>query len=203
MMRPLTNNFHKHSICLLCCLWFINSADAQFNTSITDTMYERPWQLHGKIIDKMSDEQLKQLHNSNDLTFNNTLFYLKTDANYFEKQVLDTLHMLLEVAEFAEISGQISRDWGETLGRVQNNLMIVYEHLGLESDVLVKEADEATTELVDALSRQRPFEKDVLNSVGAGIRQRVVGMANRWWNSSQGLKNLINRLWGERPQEDL
>ena len=174
---------------------------AQFNTAITDKMYEQPWQLHLEVISNLSPGQLAALRSEGGQEIDRTLIYLQTDAEYFQKQVLDTVEQLIAVPEFAQMSRKISKSWASTLERVDQHLKSVYDHLDLAHDPKAVEANTATAELIGALSNQASFERDVLNSLGAGVRQRIKDMATRWWKSSQGLTELTKAIAGEKPEE--
>ena len=71
---------------------------------------------------------------------------------------------------FTEIAGDVSFDWSETLIRVDSNLKLIYAALGIQGEVNVLEAHRATQALIDALAKKRPFERDVLNSLGRGVK---------------------------------
>ena len=179
----------------------VQPVSAQFNTAITDRMYEQPWQLHLEVISNLSPGQLAALRSDGGQEIDRTLIYLQTDAEYFQKQVLDTVEQLVAVPEFAQMSREISKSWASTLERVDRHLKSVYDHLDLAYDPKVIEANTATAELIGALSNQASFERDVLNSLGTGVRQRIKDMATRWWNSSQGLTELSKAIIGEKPEE--
>jgi hypothetical protein len=179
----------------------VQPVSAQFNTAITDRMYEQPWQLHLEVISNLSPGQLAALRSDGGQEIDRTLIYLQTDAEYFQKQVLDTVEQLVAVPEFAQMSREISKSWASTLERVDQHLKLVYHHLDLANDPKVIEANTATGELISALSNQASFERDVLNSLGAGVRQRIKDMATRWWKSSQGLTELSKAIIGEKPEE--
>ena len=182
--------------CFLC-----DSAHAQFNTAITDNMYEQPWVLHLAVIESVHPDALANLRASQGDDIERTLIYLQTDSEYFQKQVIDTVEQLVAVPEFAQMSREISKSWSSTLERVDQNLKVLYEQLDIANDPNVIEANTATGELISALSNQASFERDVLNALGAGVRQRIKDMATRWWNSSQGLTELAKAIVGEKPEE--
>ena len=71
---------------------------------------------------------------------------------------------------FTEIAGDVSFNWSETLIRVDSNLKLIYAALGIQGEVNVLEAHRATQTLIDALAKKRPFERDVLNSLGRGVK---------------------------------
>ena len=182
--------------CFLC-----QPVHAQFNTAITDKMYGQPWVLHSAVIELIHPDVLANLRASQGGDIERTLIYLQTDSEYFQKQVLDTVEQLVAVPEFAQMSREISKSWASTLERVDQHLKTVYDHLDLANDPKVVEANTATGELISALSNQASFERDVLNSLGTGVRQRIKDMATRWWNSSQGLTELSKAIVGEKPKE--
>ena len=182
--------------CFLC-----DSAQAQFNTAITDNMYEEPWVLHLAVIESVHPDALVNLRASQGDDIERTLIYLQTDSEYFQKQVIDTVEQLVAVPEFAQMSREISKSWSSTLERVDQNLKVLYQRLDIANDPKVIAANTATGELISALSNQASFERDVLNALGAGVRQRIKDMATRWWNSSQGLTELTKAIVGERPEE--
>ncbi len=173
---------------------------AQFNTAITDRMYERPWRLHSEVIKTISPEGIQGLRDATSEEVGRTLIYLQTDAEYFQKQVIDTVEQLISVPEFAQRSREISKGWAVTLTRVDQHLRDIYEYLGQTDQPKVREANAVTAELIDALSNQASFERDVLNALGAGVRQRIKDMATRWWNSSQGLTGLTKEIAGDVPK---
>jgi len=179
----------------------VQPVSAQFNTAITDNMYEQPWQLHLEVVSNLSPNQLAALHSERGQEIERTLIYLQTDSEYFQKQVIDTVEQLVAVPEFAQMSREISKSWSSTLERVDQHLKVLYEQLDIANDPKVIEANTATGELISALSNQASFERDVLNALGAGVRQRIKDMATRWWNSSQGLTELTKAIVGEEPEE--
>ena len=196
-------------LCILTTLLFIFSfnspsiqeAHAQFNTSLTDKAYHQPWVLHNKVLEELSESQLQILANNPKPKLDRILIYLETDAKYFEGQVIEAINHLFGLPGFAETAGEVSSNWSETLMRVNDNLRLIYEELDIQDDTNVLEAHRATQALIEALAKKRPFEKDVLNSLGRGVRQLVVSMANRWWISSEGLTKLVAQLNEMSPNE--
>jgi len=170
------------------------NAHAQFNTALTDKTYHEPWELHNKVFEQLSTSQLRILQESSTAKVDRVLIYLDTDAKYFEKQVIEAINHLFGLPNFTEIAGDVSFDWSETLIRVDSNLKLIYAALGIQGEVNVLEAHRATQVLIDALAKKRPFERDVLNSLGRGVKTLTVDMANRWWISSEGLTKLVTKL---------
>ena len=169
-------------------------AYAQFNTALTDKSYHEPWELHHQVFEQLSTSQLRILQESSSAKVGRVLIYLDTDAKYFERQVIEAINHLFGLPNFTEIAGDVSFDWSETLIRVDSNLKLIYEALGIQGEVNVLEAQRATQVLIDALAKKRPFERDVLNSLGRGVKTLTVDMANRWWISSEGLTKLVTKL---------
>ena len=186
---------------LFASFFIVTTAVAQFNTAITDKMYQQPWVLHSAVIESIHPEILANLRSSRGDDIERTLIYLQADSEYFQKQVIDTVEQLVAVPEFAQMSREISKSWSSTLERVDQHLKVLYEQLDIANDPKVIEANTATGELISALSNQASFERDVLNALGAGVRQRIKDMATRWWNSSQGLTELTKAIVGEEPEE--
>ena len=170
------------------------NAHAQFNTALTDKTYHEPWELHNKVFEQLSTSQLRILQESSTAKVDRVLIYLDTDAKYFEKQVIEAINHLFGLPNFTEIAGDVSFNWSETLIRVDSNLKLIYAALGIQGEVNVLEAHRATQVLIDALAKKRPFERDVLNSLGRGVKTLTVDMANRWWISSEGLTKLVTKL---------
>ena len=170
------------------------NAHAQFNTALTDKTYHEPWELHNKVFEQLSTSQLRILQESSTAKVDRVLIYLDTDAKYFEKQVIEAINHMFGLPNFTEIAGDVSFDWSETLIRVDSNLKLIYAALGIQGEVNVLEAHRATQTLIDALAKKRPFERDVLNSLGRGVKNLTVDMANRWWISSEGLTKLVTKL---------
>ena len=174
-------------------------AHAQFNTAITDKTYHQPWELHNKVFTALSASQLNILQEHSNPKIDRILIYLDTDAKYFEKQVIEAINHMFGLPNFTEIAGDVSFNWSETLIRVDSNLKLIYEALGIQGEVNVLEAHRATQTLIDALAKKRPFERDVLNSLGRGVKNLTVDMANRWWISSEGLTTLVAKLKEPSP----
>ena len=170
------------------------NAHAQFNTALTDKTYHEPWELHNKVFEQLSTSQLRILQESSTAKVDRVLIYLDTDAKYFEKQVIEAINHMFGLPNFTEIAGDVSFNWSETLIRVDSNLKLIYAALGIQGEVNVLEAHRATQVLIDALAKKRPFERDVLNSSGRGVKTLTVDMANRWWISSEGLTKLVTKL---------
>jgi len=170
------------------------NAHAQFNTALTDKTYHEPWELHNKVFEQLSTSQLRILQESSTAKVDRVLIYLDTDAKYFEKQVIEAINHMFGLPNFTEIAGDVSFNWSETLIRVDSNLKLIYAALGIQGEVNVLEAHRATQVLIDALAKKRPFERDVLNSLGRGVKTLTVDMANRWWISSEGLTKLVTKL---------
>ena len=175
------------------------NAHAQFNTALTDKTYHEPWELHNKVFEQLSTSQLRILQESSTAKVDRVLIYLDTDAKYFEKQVIEAINHMFGLPNFTEIAGDVSFNWSETLIRVDSNLKLIYEALGIQGEVNVLEAHRATQTLIDALAKKRPFERDVLNSLGRGVKNLTVDMANRWWISSEGLTTLVAKLKEPSP----
>ena len=170
------------------------NAHAQFNTALTDKTYHEPWELHNKVFEQLSTSQLRILQESSTAKVDRVLIYLDTDAKYFEKQVIEAINHMFGLPNFTEIASDVSFNWSETLIRVDSNLKLIYAALGIQGEVNVLEAHRATQTLIDALAKKRPFERDVLNSLGRGVKNLTVDMANRWWISSEGLTTLVTKL---------
>ena len=200
MTRSLTviNSF---SLLVVSLLAHTNAA-AQFNTSITDSIYHQPWVLHTEIFNDLSNTQLALLREEPGGELSRSLIYLETDAKYFESKVLEAINQLFGLPGFSKIAGDISQSWSEPLTRVNQNLDIVYRHLGLQNDPQVIEARATTQTLINILAKQRAFEKDVYNSLGRGLKPLVVDMANRWWLCSEGLTGLIVKITGRPTKSD-
>ena len=175
------------------------NAYAQFNTALTDKTYHEPWELHNKVFEQLSTSQLRILQESSSAKVGRVLIYLDTDAKYFEKQVIEAINHMFGLPNFTEIAGDVSFNWSETLIRVDSNLKLIYAALGIQGEVNVLEAHRATQTLIDALAKKRPFERDVLNSLGRGVKNLTVDMANRWWISSEGLTKLVGKLKERSP----
>ncbi|MDA0360747.1 MAG: hypothetical protein O3A56_07645 [Proteobacteria bacterium] len=176
------------------------NAHAQFNTALTDKTYHEPWELHNKVFEQLSTSQLRILQESSTAKVDRVLIYLDTDAKYFEKQVIEAINHMFGLPNFTEIAGDVSFNWSETLIRVDSNLKLIYAALGIQGEVNVLEAHRATQTLIDALAKKRPFERDVLNSLGRGVKNLTVDMANRWWISSEGLTKLVAKLKEPSPK---
>ena len=176
------------------------NAHAQFNTALTDKTYHEPWELHNKVFEQLSTSQLRILQESSTAKVDRVLIYLDTDAKYFEKQVIEAINHMFGLPNFTEIAGDVSFNWSETLIRVDSNLGLIYAALGIQGEVDVLEAHRATQTLIDALAKKRPFERDVLNSLGRGVKNLTVDMANRWWISSEGLTKLVAKLKEPSPK---
>ena len=176
------------------------NAHAQFNTALTDKTYHEPWELHNKVFEQLSTSQLRILQESSTAKVDRVLIYLDTDAKYFEKQVIEAINHMFGLPNFTEIAGDVSFNWSETLLRVDSNLKLIYAALGIQGEVSVLEAHRATQTLIDALAKKRPFERDVLNSLGRGVKNLTVDMANRWWISSEGLTKLVAKLKEPSPK---
>ena len=169
-------------------------AYAQFNTAITDKTYHQPWELHNKVFTALSASQLNILQKHYNPKIDRILIYLDTDAKYFENQVIDAINHLFGLPGFTESAGDISLNWSETLLRVDRNLKLIYEELGIQNEADVLEAQGATQTLINTLAKKRPFERDVLNSLGRGVQTLTVSMANRWWITSEQLTALVAKL---------
>ena len=176
------------------------NAHAQFNTALTDKTYHEPWELHNKVFEQLSTSQLRILQEPSTAKVDRVLIYLDTDAKYFEKQVIEAINHMFGLPNFTEIAGDVSFNWSETLIRVDSNLKLIYAALGIQGEVNVLEAHRATQTLIDALAKKRPFERDVLNSLGRGVKNLTVDMANRWWISSEGLTKLVAKLKEPSPK---
>ena len=189
------------SLLVISLLAYTNAA-AQFNTSITDSIYHQPWVLHTEIFNELSDTQLALLREEPGGELSRSLIYLETDAKYFKSKVLEAINQLFGLPGFSKIAGDISKSWSEPLTRVNQNLDIVYRHLGLHDDPQVIEARATTQTLINILAKQRAFEKDVYNSLGRGLKPLVVDMANRWWLCSEGLTGLVVKITGRPTESD-
>jgi len=61
----------------------------------------------------------------------------------------------------------------------------LYGALGVSGREDVQAAQQSLDELRSVLRLRKPFEIDVVNALGSGIPQIIIGLATRWWHGEE------------------
>lgn len=154
------------------------SVRAQSDPAIAESAMRDPWVAHLKVL-----ESLPTIGADRNLA--GELAELETALGEYERQVDRVIDRIVGDPQFAYVADETSRALAQQLAQVQLRFAAVYGVLDIGDRANVRAAQSALDALRATLAAEKPFEKDVLQALGSGSRQQIVGLATRWWNGEE------------------
>lgn len=151
-------------------------AHAQADPAIPESMLRDPWVAHLQVVGSLSEARPQS---------RDALTELEAALGEYERQVDRVIDRIVGDPQFAYAATETSRDLAQQLSQVHARFATVYGTLGIADRPDAREAQAGLDRLRQVLADERPFEKDVLQALGSGSRQQIVGLATRWWNGEE------------------
>ena len=163
----------------------VGTAHAQVSMEIPESLLKSPWEQHLAVLQSLEGTILKLEDKTTKAAVFDALFYLESGISEYEAQVDNVIDHLVGDPQFPYVAGQASGEMAEVLDRVYTQFGNLYGALEVDQREDVLNAQQSLDELRTVLKRKRPFETDVFNALGSGIRQVIVGLAERWWHGEE------------------
>ena len=160
-------------------------AQAQMSSLISESQLMRPWERHLAALKSMESTITGLEDGKTRSAVADVLFALEPDIGDYESQVGEVINRLAGDPQFSYVAGETSLTLSQRLDSIHEHFAKLYDTLGVAERDDVRAAQEALDELRGLLRKKRPFEVDVVNALGSGMRQIIVGLATRWWNGEQ------------------
>lgn len=161
---------------ILAVLSVSGAAHAQSDPAIPESSLRDPWVAQLQVIESLSDTESWPRE---------ALADLEVALGEYERQVDRVIDRIVGDPQFAYVAAETSQDLAQQLLQVHARFAAVYGTLGIADRSDVRAAQTALDRLRRVLADERPFEKDVLQALGSGSRQQIVGLATRWWNGEE------------------
>jgi len=174
--------FAARSIRLLVTTWLAlvlgasGIAHAQTDPAIPESTLRDPWVAHLQVVGALPETGPES---------RDALADLEAALGEYERQVDRVIDRIVGDPQFAYVATETSRDLAQQLSQVHARFAAVYGTVGIADRSDAREAQIALDRLRQVLADERPFEKDVLQALGSGSRQQIVGLATRWWNGEE------------------
>ena len=173
------------AVVLLCLAFTSGAARAQVNIEIPESMLMKPWEQHLTVLQSLESTILGLKDERTKAAVFDAFFFLESGISEYEAQVDDVIYRLAGDPQFAYRAAEVSAAMADVLDRVYTQFGNLYGALGVDQREDVLNAQQSLDELRSVLKRKQPFEIDVLNALGSGIRQIIVGLAERWWHGEE------------------
>lgn len=151
---------------------------AQSDPAIAESALREPWVAQLRVLESLPGV-------ASDQVLIEELVGLERALGEYERQVDRVIDRIVGDPQFAYVADETSRALAQQLALVQGRFGAVYGALGIGDRADVREAQAALDALRRTLAAEKPFEKDVLQALGSGSRQQIVGLATRWWNGEE------------------
>jgi hypothetical protein len=152
------------------------AAQAQSDPAIPESTLRDPWVAQLRVIESLPDTGPLP---------RDQLADLETALGEYERQVDRVIDRIVGDPQFAYVADQTSQALAKQLAQVQLRFDAVYGAVGIGDRADVRDAQGALDALRRTLAAEKPFEADVLQALGSGSRQQIVGLATRWWNGEE------------------
>jgi hypothetical protein len=173
------------AVVLLCVAFTNGAARAQVSMEIPESLLMSPWEQHLTVLQSLENTILGLENENTKAAVFDAFFFLESGISEYEAQVDDVIYRLAGDPQFAYQAGEVSAAMADVLDRVYTQFENLYETLGVDQREDVLNAQQSLDELRSVLKRKRPFENEVLNALGSGIPQIIIGLAERWWHGEE------------------
>lgn len=163
----------------------IGVAHAQLGTELSESTLKAPWERHLAVLKSLA-ETIKSLEDEKtrgDVA--DALFYLESGISEYEAQTGEVINRLAGDPQFSYVAGETSAEMGDVIDRIYKQFETLYAALEVTEREDVLAAQQALGDLRSLLKKKRPFEVDVVNALGSGIPQIIIGLAERWWHGEE------------------
>jgi len=178
--------FVRSSTFVLLTLAFANgTAHAQMSMQITESLLMGPWEQHLTVLQSLENTVMGLQDQKTKTAVIDALFFLEPGIGEYEAQVGEVINRLAGDPQFAYVADETSSALSIALDEVHAQFENLYGALGVSGREDVQAAQQSLDELRSVLRLRKPFEIDVVNALGSGIPQIIIGLATRWWHGEE------------------
>lgn len=157
---------------------------AQSKRAIPESTLREPWILQLAVLESLAPA-VSAADADTRFRLDPMLAALESALAKYEERVDRVIDRIVGDPQLAYVAAQVSQELSVRLAEVHAGFQSVYGVLGVGERADVRAAQASLEALRKVLESERPFEEDVLQALGSGSRQQIVGLATRWWNGEE------------------
>jgi len=163
----------------------VGTVRAQVSMEIPESRLMKPWEQHLTVLQSLESTVIGVQDKETKAAVIDALFFLEPAIGEYESQVGEVINRLAGDPQFAYVAGETSEEMSKVLDSVYAQFENLYSALAVSEREDVLTAQRSLDELRSVLRQKRPFEVDVVNALGSGMRQIIVALATRWWHGEE------------------
>ncbi len=175
-------------------------AHAQFGGAISESQLTGPWEKHLTALRGLENQILNLPEGDARTAVEEALFALESEIGTYESQVGEVINRLAGDPQFSYVADQTSLELSRQLDVIHGLFETMYGALQATEREDVRAAQESLDKIRTVLRQKREFEMDVVNALGSGQRQNIVGLATRWWHGEEKAAQLREYISALRPK---
>ena len=161
------------------------AARAQVSMELSEGTLKAPWEKHLTVLKSLGQTITGLEESKTKAAVVDALFFLESGISEYESKVAEVIDRLAGDPQFAYVAGDVSFEMSKVLDRVYAQFDNLYNALEVSQREDVLAAQQALDDLRKLLRMKRPFDVDVVNALGSGIPQIIIGLAERWWHGEE------------------
>ena len=161
------------------------TARAQLSVAIPESALTGPWEQHLTVLQSLENTVMGLEDSRTKSAVIDALFFLEPGVGAYEAQVGEVINRLAGDPQFAYVAAETSFALSTGLDDVYAQFENLYGALGVSEREDVRAAQQSLDELRRVLREKRHFDADVVNALGSGIPQVIIGLATRWWHGAE------------------
>ena len=161
------------------------AARAQVSMELSEGTLKAPWEKHLAVLQSLGQTITGLKEDKTRAAVVDALFYLESGISEYESKTSEVIDRLAGDPQFAYVAGEVSLEMSKVLDRVYAQFENLYGALEVSQREDVLAAQQALDDLRGLLRMKRPFDVDVVNALGSGIPQIIIGLAERWWHGEE------------------
>lgn len=181
----------------------LSTAHAQLGAEIGEQALITPWIAHHAALDAQQRASTRKLDGAALKRRIDRLTLAQVTIGEFEALVDELIERIGFDTQFGYVAAETSLALSRKLTDIAATLDALYADIGASDRAEVREAQSQLRELAAVLERKTPFERDVVNALGSGMRQMRVDLATRWWKGEEAAARVAQLLarWREQLQQ--
>lgn len=186
------------SICLA-----LSDAAAQLGAEIGEQALSAPWIAQRAALDAAQRAAAQTTDAAARERRIDRLTLAQVTIGEFEALVDELIERVGFDTQFGYVAADTSLALAHKLTDIAAALDALYADLGMSARDDVRGAQAQLRELAAALEKKTPFERDVVNALGSGVRQSRVDLATRWWKGEEAAAQVGKLLaqWREQLEK--
>jgi len=166
-------------------VFFSGVARAQVSMELSEATLKAPWEKQLVVLQSLGETITGLDAGKTRAAVVDALFYLESGISEYEAKTSEVIDRLAGDPQFAYVAGDVSFEMSQVLDRVYVQFENLYGALEVSQREDVVAAQQALDDLRKLLRMKRPFDVDVVNALGSGIPQIIIGLAERWWHGEE------------------